>query len=221
MKKTLLTAITATALMAAMQPAFADHHQGGGDHHQSAGHSKMSAEEMMDGKAYAERSLDLLQAGNMMVEEGAKKKDHKMMMTGAKILKKGMHMHHMSMKGMKMMMHEMKHKVMHAKVGDTQMSDKEVADMEKMMKDMKATHDSYMGVCHKEMALVPKSAHSLLQAGNDAILKGMKEKNAEMVIMGSDMMEMGMALTHPHGMDEGDGHGSMQVEKRVEIKMHH
>lgn len=145
MKKTVLTALTATALMAAMQPAFADHHQGHGQgqgqHQGMGGHSKMSAEEMMDGQAYAERSLDLMKAGNMMVDEGAKKKDHKMMMTGAKILKKGMHMHHMSMKGMKMMMHEMKHKVMHAKVGDTQMSDKEVADMEKMMKDMKATHD--------------------------------------------------------------------------------
>jgi hypothetical protein len=220
MKKTMLAAITVSALMAAMQPAFAEHHEGHGQGQGMMGHAQMTENQMMDGKAYAERSLDLMKAGNMMVAEGAKKKDAKMMISGAKVLQKGMMMHHMSMKGMKMMMHEMKHKVMHAKVGDLQMSDKEMADMEKMMKDMKAAQATYMGTCHKEMAMIPESAHMLLQMGNEAILSGMKDKNVEKVMMGSEMMEMGMALNHPHGMD--DDHGGMNwVEKRVEIKMHH
>lgn len=205
MKKTLFPVLLTSALLAAVQPALADHHQGCQHHGQCKGmaksaHGQMNQMQMLDSKAYAERSLDLMKAGNMMIEEGAKKKDTKMMMQGAKLLKTGMHMHHTSMHAMKQMMHGLKHQLMHAKVGDVQLSDKEMADLEAQMKALKDAHTSYAEVCHKEVALMPQSAHLLIQMADELITKGLKEKNTDKVLLGSDMMEAGMALMHPHGM---------------------
>ncbi|PIQ23565.1 hypothetical protein COW64_23395 [bacterium (Candidatus Blackallbacteria) CG18_big_fil_WC_8_21_14_2_50_49_26] len=214
MNKTFFAILAASALLTGVQPAFADHHGGQG---QGMGmHSKMTETQMMDAKNYADRSMDMMKAGNMMIEEGAKKKDAKMMMKGAQLLKKGMMMHQMTMKGMKMMMEEMKHKIMHAKVGDLQVSDKEMADMEKMMKMMKDAQKMYQEGCHKEMAMMPNSSHLMMTMANEMMMKAMKDKNADQMMMGSEMMEMGMALMHPHGMMGGNHSGDMmRVEKRI------
>jgi hypothetical protein len=217
MKTTFLTLFTASALLAITQPVLADHHEGHGAGHGS-GHGNelkvhLSESAQQDSKAYAERSLDLLQAGNQMIQEGNKSKNAQMMLQGAEILKKGLHMHHASMHGMKALMHQMKHEVMHAKVGDSKLSDKEVAELEATMKAMKEDHHKYMGVCHKEMAQVPDSAHLLIQMGSELIKKGAATKKADLLLQGTAMMEAGMALTHPHGMDK---HEERVIERRVQ-----
>lgn len=240
MQRSFFPVLLMATLLVSIQPAFADHHQGAGTHHHHHGqgmghgghhgHAQMNQTQMQDGKIYAERALDLMKAGNMMVDEGAKKKDAKMMIQGAKLLKTGMQMHHKSMHAMKDMMHGLKHKLMHAKVGDLQLSDKEMADLEAQMKALKETHASYAEVCHKEVALMPQSAHMLIQMADELITKGLKEKNADKLMLGSEMMELGMALLHPHGMKE-EGHQWMRhvrqrmngglLEDVVEVTVHH
>ena len=113
--------------------------------------------------------------------------------------------------------HVGEHAVMHAKVGDSKLSDKEVADLEATMKAMKEEHHKYMGVCHKEMASVPDSAHLLIQMGSELIKKGFAGKKADLLLLGTDLMEAGMALTHPHGMEQQE---ERVIERRVEHGHH-
>ena len=218
MKTPFLALLTTCALLAAVQPALAENHGGHEGHDEGNGLKvHLSESAMQDGRAYAERSLDLLQAGNLLIQEGNKSQNAQMMLQGAQVLKKGLHMHHASMHGMKALMHQMKHEVMHAKVGDSKLSDKEVADLEATMKAMKEEHHKYMGTCHKEMAQVPDSAHLLIQMGSELIKKGLAGKKADLLLQGTAMMEAGMELTHPHGMEQQE---ERVIERRVEHGHH-
>lgn len=191
-----LLAVPATAAemnhaAAPAHPAAAAPHAMGPDMMQ---HGQEMEQMMKNAMLSSQRSLDMLAMGNGLIEMGSQKKDGKMMSSGAQLAMHGLMMHMHSMMGLKKMSEGIKDHLMHAKVGDMQIPEKDMAAMQASMAMLKKEMDGAMAVCKPEMAKMSANANKLVSFGNEMMLKAKAAKDADMMLMGHEHMMMGMKL---------------------------
>lgn len=220
MKPIVLGLLISSFLLAT--PALAEHHEGHGKKQMSgpeftAQHSAKMNAEIAHQKMAQERGLDLMKMGNEMLRKGKAKKDGKLMLAGARLLKMGHHMHEESMHALMETTENMKHHLMHAKVGDLTMSDAEMASLQKEMDQLKTSLDAYKNTCHVEKAQMPESAAMLVDMGNQTILDAVKNGDADKAQLGTEMMSMGMKMMGGDEHQKSGSHMEMRMEKEIKI----
>lgn len=222
MKTKVLTLLCASLLFSGFSsPALAGN-MGPGPMGQNRGqnmtqHMAMMKEHLGYLKMAQERGQDLMKMGNEMVRKGQSKKDAKMMLSGAKMLSMGHHMHEKSMHEMMHMSQAMKEHLAHAMMGDMQMSEADMAQLKSDQQELQAQLMAYHKTCQAEMVKMPESAKMLIEMGNQIMMTASKTGDADKAEMGAQMMQMGMSL-----MDNDEhkmmGKGSrMRVEKEIKI----
>lgn len=216
-----LTFGTLTALSLTMAPALAQH-QGHEmrqeirrDIHSEGMNPAQHGAAMEAMMKYAlmasQRSLDMMSLGNSLMEGALQKKDAKGMLTGAELAFKGHALHRHSMMGMEQLNAGLKEHLMHAKVGDLQLSEAQMNQLSAGMASLKKEIDAAMTACHQEMAKMAKNGAALMDQGNELMLKGKNDKNPELMLSGNELLMAGMKLQ----MSLHGNHGQRRIEKRV------
>lgn len=230
MKKFVFATLTTLALLAG--PALADHHQGASSQqNQGQASADQHADNMQavlkDSHIFAKRAVDLLVIGNKSIEQGLAKKDPKLMLKGSQLLQKGHAMHKQSMHALNQMQHQLKHHLMHAKVGDMQIPEAQMAEMQTQLKAMQDFIEQNHQQCKTEMSKISAKASTLIDFGNQMMEQALKSNNLEQIESGSQLLEAGMQLhmLQSHGMmgmqDEmSEEMSGPMMRKEVEVRIH-
>ncbi len=220
-RKTICTTLVLAALLSPLS-AMAE-----SGHSHSASHAQSQQELMADGKQYTDAALKLMTQGNEFVKLGQQKKDAKLMMQGAKMLKMSYSMHHHAMHGMKEMHGEMKAHLVKAMLGEMTMSPAQVNEVKATMQGLEKALKDYHTAFHVQEAKIKDSGTILVAMGAHMVQKANSAAQAEQSLMGGEMLEMGMYLQTLHGgghhdreekMDKHSG-GHRMIRKEVEIRI--
>lgn len=228
MKKYIFTAFASLILLAS--PALADHHQGAADHQNQPAHGEQHSHDMQavlkDSQTFAKRAIDVLMTGNKLLEQGQVKKDPKLMLKGSQLIQKGHAMHKQSMHALGQMQHQLKHHLMHAKVGDMQIPEAQMTEMQAQLKAMQEFIGHHHHQCQAEMSKIPAKASILIAFADQILEQALKSNNLEQIELASQVLEAGMQLhmLQSHGMmgmqdDMSDKMSGPMMQKEVEVRI--
>ena len=212
MKKLKFALIVSSLMMPMSVMAAPDAH-----HAHDAKHTMSQQQVMAEGKMFADATLKLMTQGNEFVKLGAQKKDAKLMMQGAKMLKMSYSMHHHAMHGMKAMHGEMKQHLVKGMLGEMKMTPAQTNEIKATMQSLEKALKEYHTAFHTQEALIKISGTTLVTMGAHMIQMANSAAQAEQSLMGAEMLEMGMSLQTLHGGGEHNDRHQRRVREEIEI----
>lgn len=169
-----------------------------------ANHSQSQQEMMADGKMFTDAALKLMTQGNEFVKLGQQKKDARLMMQGAQLLKTSYRMHHHAMHGLEAMQEEMKQHLLKATLGEMKMTPAQSNEVKSTIQALEKALKDYHTAFHLQEDLIKVSGTTLANMGAHMVQMAKSAEQAEQSLMGAEMLEMGMSLQTLRARGHGD-----------------